>query len=392
MCTSKSTTAGCLAGIFRRILCSGSLPTHPSDEINQVGSTQCDKDQEFKCKENYEATNETPPGIVARLMGLDSMPGINLPSTKITRNLVSRSRSMSSLDHLGEWDQKPSLHRRVKSNLSSRAVPLFLELENENYFILSFESESGNAEFRTKQRKSELGSAKLKQRRSVICKSRENRREGLVSVNNDGCFQEITKTLLPLKGPCEKPKVTSEAGKSSYSINSKEIVNGNGKKLREKKKKTNSGPAKKIELEKDSEDSSPVSVLEFDRQGPRSDIGSCSAKFNSRRILSPELDNDKNISPRINDNLIINERKMKAIEFSKNYGTKKKVKHIQKNMNMWGEICRVAEDELIGSNWIDRAMSKQDDLESITSDFELEILHQILNEVIDELGVHYLYN
>ncbi|KAJ7959827.1 transcriptional regulator ATRX-like isoform X2 [Quillaja saponaria] len=401
MRNSTSATAGCLAGIFRRILCSRSLPTHPSDEIKEVDFIQSDKDKNLKAKENAEATT-VPPGIVARLMGLDSMPDINLGNTQ--RNSISRSRSMNSMDYLGQLDQKLSLHRRAKSTLSSLDVPTFLELENDNFFILRFESGSGNTEFGPRRRKSELGSGELKQRRAERCKNKENRTEGVSvkkdrqklsmrlsdksskNVNDDGCLKEITNTLPPVKGPTQKPNVASEAAKSSKLMDRKEVVNG--ERLRGRKKKTICGSAKKIELDNNSEDLSPISVLDFDRQNPRSETGSCSVSLNLRRKLSPQLENDKHLCRRIDNDLMVDERKMKTIESSKDHGSKNKVKDIQENLDVWGKICRAAENELVGANWIDKGMCKQDDLEIITADFEDEILHQLLVEVIDELGGH----
>ena len=177
---SKSATAGCLAGLLRRILCSGNLPTHPSDQIKEVDSVLCDKDHELKAKENIETT--TTPGIVARLMGLESLPEINLLHNS-SPNSISRSRSMNSADHLAGFDQMQGPHRRVKSTLSFRELPTFLELENENFLVLSFENGGESKELRSEGRKSEMGFGELKQRRAERCKNRENRTERVAEKN-----------------------------------------------------------------------------------------------------------------------------------------------------------------------------------------------------------------
>jgi hypothetical protein len=290
MCNSKSATAGCLAGILRRILCSGNLPTHPSDQLREADSLLCDKDQELKAAresiERFEAS--ATPGIVARLMGLESMPEIDsLLNSNSKPNSISRSRSMNYADHLVGFDPMQAQHRRVKSTLSFREMPTFLELENENFLILSFETGSEHKESRSKGKKSETGFGELKQRREERCKNMENRAERVSEKkkkkekkknnnnNNKGC-QEANKKVLndlnngkskgssitrsPSKNSHEKPYVSPEAVKTSKPVNHKEVVNG--RKL-SKRKKTSLCVVQKTESECSSEDSSPVSVLDF---------------------------------------------------------------------------------------------------------------------------------
>jgi hypothetical protein len=47
---------------------------------------------------------------------------------------------MNSVEFRGESDQMHGQHRRVKSTLSFREMPTFLEVENKEYFVLSFEN------------------------------------------------------------------------------------------------------------------------------------------------------------------------------------------------------------------------------------------------------------
>lgn len=57
-----------------------------------------------------------------------------------------------------------SLHKRVKSTLPFTEVPTFLLLENENFWVLSFEKEGENKEFKSNVIKREIGFAELKQK------------------------------------------------------------------------------------------------------------------------------------------------------------------------------------------------------------------------------------
>lgn len=111
--------------------------------------------------------------------------------------------------------------------------------------------------------------------------------------------------------------------------------------------------------------------------------------LSSRRKLSPELENDQRFLLRSDGNLMIEERKVKAIENNKYEGSKKKEKHSKGYIGIWGEVCRLAEDEWNGSNKIHHAwMNKQGEFGSISADFESEIFDYLLNEVIDELVGH----
>ncbi|XP_061374703.1 uncharacterized protein LOC133316919 [Gastrolobium bilobum] len=410
MCNSKSTTSGCLTAILRKILCSCGLPTDPSDqkrELDSSNSIVSGKDQNLKAKQNAEAaittttTTAPPPGIVARLMGLESMGEIPYASTP---NSLSRSRSMNSLDHLGECNGLQGPHKRVNSTLSFREAPNnFLLLKNENFLVLSFETEGESREFKSNGRKREMGSAELKQKvpkeRGVL---KENKREKVYdekiliqkrklskrvsdmscgNVGNDGKkLQEITNISYPFKATSKKKCSDSEAVKLLQPKNSKEAVIG--EKLKRRKKKTSCYSEKKTETECKSEDSSPVSVLEFEREACGT-VG-----LSSRRKLSPELENDQHFNLRSDSNLMIEENKVKETESNKCEGSKKKEKHSQEYIHNWGEVSKLVKDELVGSNKIHAWMNKQGDLGSISADFESEIFDQLLNELIDQLVGH----
>lgn len=296
MCNSKSAAAGCLAGILRRILCSGNLPTYPSDEIKDPDPVVCDKDQELKAKETVETS--ATPGIVARLMGLEVIPEKNSVHALSNTNSISRSRSLNSADHLAGFDAMQGQHRRVKSTLSFRELPTFLE--NDNFLVLSFENGGKSKELRSKGRKSELGFGESSQREAERRKNVDYRTErvsekkkknnnnnradreanNMVSDNlhgqktrskriSDKPVEKIvyngkakgsTITPPPAKNFNENPHAAMEAVKTSKSIIDKEVFNGG--RLR-RKKKISSCVEQKVESECSSEDSSPVSVLDF---------------------------------------------------------------------------------------------------------------------------------
>ncbi|KAJ0084815.1 hypothetical protein Patl1_31092 [Pistacia atlantica] len=188
--TSKSaTTPGCLAAIVRRILCSKTLP---SDQITntdtQVGSILCEKDLEWKSED------KVMPSLVARLMGLEGVP--NSSTGKI-----SRSRSMNSLDFeasSGQMEGDDNQHRRVKSStLSIQEMPTFFEVENEEFFVLSFGNTNEDEEKRTRRKKCEMGRGELKQRRGERCRNKE---QGVFNKPENPCVgSEIMEFSTPIK-------------------------------------------------------------------------------------------------------------------------------------------------------------------------------------------------
>ncbi|RDX75777.1 hypothetical protein CR513_44308, partial [Mucuna pruriens] len=399
MCTSKSTTSGCLTAILRKILCSDGLPRDQIREIDSSNARLSDKDKILKA--NAEGvTTTTTPGIVARLMGLDS---IEIPCGSKPSSL-SRSRSMNFVDYLGECNGMQGLHKRVKSTLSFREAPTFLLHETDKFLVLSFEGGGGESrEFKSSGRKREASCAELKQKvRSDRGELRENKREKVCdemgklakkrvshvscgNVGSDGKLQEITNTLHPSKASSEKKKCfDSEAVKLSQNRKSKEVVGGEKhKRKKKKKKKTICQNENKIEVECKSEDSSPVSVLDFEREACGT-VG-----LSSRRKLSPKLENDQHLVEHSDGNLMTDERKDKAIEKNKYEGSKKKEKSEQEYLEIWDEVCRIVEDELGAPNQIHIWTNKQGDLGNINADFESEIFDHLLNELVDQLaGIH----
>lgn len=278
---------------MRKILCSGSLATEPSNQISELDSSNSvvsGKDQNLNAEQSAEvvtAATTTTPGIVARLMGLESMGDIPCGSKPSS---LSRSRSMNSMDYLGECNR---MHKRVNSTLSFREAPNFLLTENENFLVFSFEGggESSRALKSNNVRKRKMGCAELKQKVATERGNelKENKKENVFdekiliekgkmskkgshsdkSCGNAGnrCKpQEITNTSHRFKAPSEKKCFDSEAVKLSQPVNNKEAVIGEKQKRRRRRKKTDCYKENKTETECKSEDSSPVSVLDFERQ------------------------------------------------------------------------------------------------------------------------------
>jgi len=111
----------------------------------------------------------------------------------------------------------------------------------------------------------------------------------------------------------------------------------------------------------------------------------CDVDMSWRRKLSPVLENDQLFILHSDSNFMNEEeRKVEEIENNLNEGSKKKERHNNECVDIWIKICKLVDDELVGSNQLHEVKRKQNDLENISADFELEILDELLDEVIDQ--------
>ncbi|CAI9768383.1 unnamed protein product [Fraxinus pennsylvanica] len=106
----------CFSGVIRRLLCCGSLPTHPSDQsVESKTNKEVEKPENALKSDEAKVKAAEAPGVVARLMGLDSLSEDINPKDKSLASYF-RSRSLNSIDFLAQLDvsckQSPAQHRR----------------------------------------------------------------------------------------------------------------------------------------------------------------------------------------------------------------------------------------------------------------------------------------
>ncbi|MCE0480812.1 hypothetical protein HAX54_037943 [Datura stramonium] len=154
-----ATSAKCFSGIFQRLLCGGSLPTHPSDQFKKPNRTtlfdHSSTKLPFKAEANISSNkvaDSSSPGIVAKLMGLDSLPE---GDQKTNVGSFSRSRSVNSLDYLIQFNLTEQFHhRRVRTSVSFREIPNFDQEFKSEFFVFRFNDEQEKQGFSTTIRKS----------------------------------------------------------------------------------------------------------------------------------------------------------------------------------------------------------------------------------------------
>ncbi|KAK3019281.1 hypothetical protein RJ639_004230 [Escallonia herrerae] len=389
---SKSANSRCLTGVLRWLLCFNNLPTYPSDHIKEA-EFEVNENESLHCMKTEDKVGSSgTPGIVARLMGLDSMPGIGLERTQRSPNSVARSRSMNSADSLKEFESTQGEHCRVKSSLSFREAPTFLEQENEEFFILSFE------ELGWRNRKSEIDFGELKQRRAERSKQKNKTRESIYEENKENleanctssqcdkssCRAKDSSIVLP---PVQNSHLSLEVLERFKPIYHEENAKRERRRKRRRRKKREScSGAKKVGPDGDTENSSPVSVLDFVPETLTSDSRSTSSK--SRKKLAEKLESYTHLSTSdTNSNsLTVDDCELKRIE-SKNVVSRSRAYKGEKYVEMWGKICNLAETETRQSNWMYREVWKLEDFQEVGSAFGLEILDQMLVELVDQLTI-----
>jgi hypothetical protein len=255
--SSGNGDSGCFRNMFRRISCLRSLPTHPADHILESKTT---KSEEQKEKPKAAAN----PGIVARLMGLESLPENNWVSRKGIPDSVVRSRSVNFADYLLEFDlTQAQQHRRVRTSVSFREVPTLSHHQNRDFLVVCLnDGDESTKGMRSKVRKSEVGFGEMKQRKEQRSKNKESRRE-----------KEVVKKKEN-RGNNKISKLRDEPRRIPTNLSSKV---GNGKTKSALKPKNQKKPfvehkftrkrrvqplAVKVEPECDSQNTSPVSVLD----------------------------------------------------------------------------------------------------------------------------------
>ncbi|KAF9599408.1 hypothetical protein IFM89_036988 [Coptis chinensis] len=407
VCNSQNANAfGCLSSVLRRFLGSGSLRTHPFECAKEADRVRVESNyNNFKNEQNLE-----PSGVVARLMGLETMPIRNT-----SKETIGRSRSVNSVHYLSAFDSTQMPHRRVKSSLSFREMPSFSQDDDEEFLVLSFENVHETKELVSNEVKSEMAcplNRHRRQRRDDRVENKENRRHKTVPAGKNESQEDNSKNNSK---KLDKPKwkisdrpsqdLSGCDDNKHYNLNSSHNVkdhrqtdplktrnqkgeqDSNGTQLAEK---SNNRHAVK-EVECNSQNSSPVSVLDLNEfvSEPESLLSEEDSRLkcsNSRRKLSSELviwdypsSNFHHVSIKeAAEPELINSQVTKSTKIDSN---------TDEYLEAWEDVCKLAEEDLRSSNWITREKSKIKYFEDISTEFEVQILDQLLREFVQELAV-----
>lgn len=166
----ETNSSKCFSGVLSRLLCSGGLPTHPSEQLIEPS---IEKLKPLEAEEN--AKRSSSPGVVARLMGLESFPTENYKER--TLGDFFRSRSVNSIDFLSHFDPvKPRnhRHRRVRTSVSFREgvrddfASVVLLLEEEYQAKIEEEMRGKNVEIQEKRESVYGENVEIKEKRKSV--------------------------------------------------------------------------------------------------------------------------------------------------------------------------------------------------------------------------------
>ncbi|OIW19105.1 hypothetical protein TanjilG_08905 [Lupinus angustifolius] len=277
MAKVEKAKSGCFYDFLQVLLCPGngpSPPVHPADNVIKSEKTELVHSKKDTMVDEYAAT----PGVVARLMGLDSLPKTNFSTKEATQDSVPRSRSVNFVDYLLEFDLNQSNnHRRVKTSASFREVPALAQWRNRDLFVPYWgDDKSKGEEEKSKKREKDL--SELKQTKKKGSNEKENLKERVSIVKkewNQGKNKKISKlkneprnvpssynrSRMVRKYPCEAKDLSNVSSRSNSPLSNKRKKGFIEPKLLVNKRNQKSNK-KKIETENNSENLSPVSVLD----------------------------------------------------------------------------------------------------------------------------------
>ncbi|KAA8517785.1 hypothetical protein F0562_015254 [Nyssa sinensis] len=410
MTNSHKPTSKCFSGILRRFQCTGSLPTYPSDHIIESDTIRFHfPGKESKTVAKTTQAPSTPsPGIVARLMGLDTLPDINWVPRETTLDSILRSRSVNFVDYLPEFNLTQAQHRQVRTSVSFREVPTFLHQQNQDCYVLCFEKAvAKNNDMRVNEGKSKKSSEEVKLKKSdgsrnkeniservpvkkkseakenkkKACKGMDKRKSTSVSTESSSKVGNVL-AHAPKKDVCRKPPATLKARDQANPINRKQVSVGSN--FTKKKKKQQA--SKKEVPECNTENSSPISFFEFltHLEAPISEETRLMG-LNRRAKSSSKICNCDYPSPNIVSTLnadddhelgTINNKAEKSV----------KIQEIEEYYTqLLCEICRLTEEDMKESNWVTPKVLKFEDFEEICMEFGQQILELLVKQVVDEL-------
>ncbi|KAL0336755.1 UNVERIFIED_CONTAM: hypothetical protein Scaly_1950600 [Sesamum calycinum] len=370
--SANATSTKCYSGILRRLLCSGTLPTHPSDQLvdsstRETGDQKAEKS--LKPAENAKQAAASSPGVVARLMGLDSLPNTPLAPKERTLGSFFRSKSVNSIDFLSHFDPTRKghyQHRRVRTSVS------FCDGRDDDYpsVVVFLEEVDENAEYQEE--------LVIRRRPNVNCqkgtKTEKNLHEKRVAAKKPSKKLEMEEerrsvgkaTTSQKKEIQGKKRLNLEERRPIFkSVNkSKEELMGS-KCVKKRKNKMHSGCGlKKVHPE--------GSVPEVARK-VRSRKHQPSRVANSETPYSSSAHSDNGEASAV----ITGKSRRKASNKESCYYKR-----------MVEDICRLT-DENVKENWMHGVMLKFEDFEEICQQFGQEILELLLEQLVDELLLLY---
>ncbi|KAH9672995.1 ALC-interacting protein 1 [Citrus sinensis] len=401
----QSADSGCFKGLLRRLLCRGSLQTHPSDQIIPEPK-EPDEFNEQKPEAKIEASGA--PGLVARLMGLDSLPEAKSVPKGRAPESVTRSRSVNFMEYLLELHvAQAHQHRRVRTSVSFREVPTMSRQQNQDSFVLYLGKEDErNMGLKVRKGKASVDSGGMKKKKEEKIKSKKKENEGTskkvskfideprrVSVKRSAKIKNCKGAkdfgvVLPAKNCGNKePEAALKTRKKGpvMPMHQKEVPT-RGKISNKSKHQLVIEEVKPAECS--SENSSPVSVLDvsdfsiFD-DTQLSDEKRC-MELNSKSLhslMTANCDYPSSCSARTLSYHDLDQ--LRVIKKKENESMDNQM--VDYYAELATKIHKVTEEAILQSNWVPEKVLNFEDLEELCMELGQHILAILLQQMIAEL-------
>ncbi|KAF4379120.1 hypothetical protein F8388_022207 [Cannabis sativa] len=355
MAKSETTNAGCFSGVLRRMLCTGNVPTHPSENINDSVPNPSELlFKSFPVKKNKpEIQGQTSPGVVARLMGLDSLPADTnwVPKERSQRDSFCRSKSVNFADYMLNFDTADAHHRRVRTSVSFRESPVSFQQQSGDFVVVYLDDKKKTTP------KVEMGFGESKQGKA---KQRSKKKKELEE--NNVVHNKISKLKNEPRRKIITPPQENYRNECS-GVKLKALKTENRKKAPEKfaKKRKNSHASKKIQ--QDEKNNNPENII-------------------------PDSFLDEVYDLLIQHETLFSGEKIRS-ENGRDYGEMKERNLVEECIELAEQLGKLTEEDLIESYWSCCSKNERklnlEMFEEISMDFEEPILDLLLNEVISEL-------
>ncbi|XP_074264612.1 uncharacterized protein LOC141587090 [Silene latifolia] len=400
---------GCFSNIFEKFICKSNLPTHPclSDEIPekiiQTKSDAANNKIDTEVVVRSQVQTQASPGIVARLMGLETMPDCeNTRKSTSSHETLFRSKSLSSLHFLPDFDPaRAAFHRRARTSSASfheQGPTLLVKIDEISEIADGVKKtelfKSGRDEF--KQKKPEKrenvvnlkGNECRKSRKNIVGKNKPNNQERYQKSNKFISNRlKASTNVVSNERNYSRGKCGIQRNKSLNKDQNMKVVSNISR-----KKKVDHKKGMDVDVQSDVSTRSPVSVLdhhlEFD--SPSTDdanvilISSPSRRKSARKIklLDEPTPQYMNLKSNKNDD---NSPDKRAREQK---SVKNDAELAEYFMGLSGQVCELADAQLSKDMTSDirrYELFKAQLLDDLCLDLGQEIVGYLLNELTDEL-------
>ncbi|PIA59452.1 hypothetical protein AQUCO_00400376v1 [Aquilegia coerulea] len=392
MSDTENAPIGCFSSIRNQLFCACNLSTERSDCEKQVNLVESSDIKKLNTEKTMKGS--VPPGIVARLMGLESMPEPNFVCKARIPDAIRRSRSVSSIDHWSGFDPIQGWHRRIMTSLSFQNMPTLLEIDNNEFLLVSSENVCEKKGIRSKEGKTEKtemdNNREVKQRRTDRSQNTLNRLDAVV-VKKEKKEKQMCSKIVPHQKDCRGNLITarptqnvaaSRKIKHICSVHSQkandrvclstekmpsELANRTRFHNREKFTKKEQGRYSHCRME----------IIKPKPHLPAKDILRQSSSSRIRR--KQPLDILKFTNASTDSTNMWNSMNQEA-------KSSHKCTKSTASLKVRGDVCKLEEEDLKILEWRPREMWKVGYIEAVVIEFGLRILERLVHELVAELS------